>query len=74
MAGGPAHAAECRGTGCAAITAMAFDAGERWAIVNAASTPVVVSWPCRASEAPGVCAQGRAQAELAPRSWITTGP
>lgn len=74
VAGGPAHAAQCRGTGCAAITAVAFGGGARWAIVNAASTALTVSWPCQPSAAPRACVQGRAQAELAPRSWITTGP
>jgi hypothetical protein len=72
IAGGAAHAAECRGTACASITAMAFGGGARWAIVNAASIPVVVSWPCHPSAASGACSQGRAQAELAPRSWFTT--
>jgi hypothetical protein len=72
---GPAHATQCSGTGCAAITAMAFGGGERWAIVSAGSVPVTVSWPCQPSAAASrACVQGRAQAELAPRSWITTAP
>jgi hypothetical protein len=71
ITGGPAHAAVCRGTGCPAITAMAFGAGTRWAIVNNASTPVLVSWPCRPTAASGVCSQAQTQVVLAPRSWIT---
>lgn len=74
VVGGPAHAALCSGTGCAAVTAMAFGGGTRWAIVNAGSVPVTVSWPCPTSAAPSACVQGRAQAELAPRSWITRAP
>jgi hypothetical protein len=74
ITGGPAHAAQCSGTGCGEITAMAFGGGARWAIVNAASVPVRVTWPCQTSAASSDCVRGRAEAELAPRSWFTTPP
>lgn len=81
VVGGTAAAADCTGPACGEITALAFDGGQRWAIVSAAAAPVSLRWPCTSDLAiealagpvpPLACRQGQATLLLPPRSWITS--
>lgn len=53
VAGGAAAAGRCEGAGCAALTALAFDAGRRWAVASASAATEPVSWACQGPQAVG---------------------
>ncbi len=83
IVGGPAYTAECSGSGCGEVTAMAFGGGARWALVSSAAVALRVSWPCTAalavqasdgSVSTAVCVGGQADTVLAPRAWATAAP
>lgn len=83
VVGGAAHAADCRGDGCGELTALAFGAGARWAVVSSAAVPLRVGLPCQGAlqVQPGAapafkaaCSEGLASLDVPPRSWMTTQP
>jgi hypothetical protein len=83
IASGAANTAQCSGSACAEITAVAFGSGARWAIVSAAAQPLQVSWPCStdqqlrsagSAERVARCVADRVTLRLPPRSWLTAEP
>ena len=83
VVGGTAQAVRCVGVACDELTAVAFGAGTRWAIVSSSAQPQALRWTCRSdlqlrssSDVPptAACVAGEARVMVPARAWLTAAP